>query len=103
MAAEFTATPTSICGYLATDSSDGYEQLKELEKNLISEIKQGSEQFSREEKNISVHTVFSKNLDINKYQERSKEETENQKVSSKELYGIAKSVIGTLQTGTISR
>jgi len=103
VAAEFTATPTSISGYLATDSKDGYGNLKEMESNLMSEIGQSAKAFSKEDKSVSIQTIYVKTLDINKYQERSKEEMDHQKVSSKELYGIAKSVINTLQTGTISR
>ena len=97
VAAEFSVTTKTVSGYVATDSIEGYEKLKELQDSLEKEMKQVVEKNGKEEKEISIQTIRNTALDINKYQEKSVTDNKVEKVSSKELYFIAKSIISTLQ------
>lgn len=112
LAAEFTLTTDTISGYIATDSEEGLQNLKKIEQEL-SENLESIQHTADTNRQGTIQLVYNRNLDIQKYQKEktaaTREDTgkegmnTKEKVSSKELYAVAKSFLCSLQKGNSDR
>ncbi len=94
VAAEFTVTTDSISGYIATDTEEGLQNLKQIETGFTEKLQNKDKQMT------SLNLVFSKNLDIQKFGNEDSNREQTGKVSSRELYTIAKEFLCTLQNSS---
>lgn len=97
VAAEFTVTKDSVSGYIATDSKEGLQNLQQIEAAFMENLQ------SKDKQVTSLNMIYSKNLDIQKFGNEKSNSEQNEKVSSKELYSIAKEFLCSLQNSSSSR
>ncbi len=96
VAAEFTVTKDSVSGYIATDSEEGLQNLQQKEAAFIENLE------SKDKHVTSLNIIYSKDLDIQKFGNE-KSNREDEKISSKELYSVAKEFLSSLQNNSSSR